>query len=494
MHSYITVKFGIRALARRLAPAALLIAVACTGLSLGDNSAGEDTFMELGAIAVDHVTDTSFVLRTAKSPETNNTIKTLWAVPAKGAAKPIATLDGQGDVRVLFPAGGVMLMAEEDGKEFLTLLDRNTFSVKTSAVHDARYHGTRMSPSRRWVAVADTKKSSGAVPIRLIDTQDLSVHTVPGTADWLEAMWANGDDTLLVMASWRDNKGGSKWNANWDRTRVFAWKMSVVEQFNFQTANNGFWAHKLIDVTLPGYGADLFFSFSWVGVAPDDSHAVFPVLKMPSGDDTAPRYQLAVVNLLGDQNGTVRFVDNAKGPVGFTSDGSSIISYRDVFINGDAYNSDGKMNKVVRQDLLAIDLEKLQVEQLTVPFSGLINFFITGDGHFVVVAGWTGSQKLALFDLDADKGTTLASPDLDLHEVVPRMKAKELWICDDGLFRLRVEQGKLEKISLPFLAWHANLLPNADQIVVGNRDGSELVFLAPSNGKILRKFALPKPE
>ncbi|MCO4764079.1 MAG: hypothetical protein KC502_21390 [Myxococcales bacterium] len=466
---------------RRLIPSLLLAVAACTGLSLGDNTPGQDTFMELGAIAVDHVTDTSFVLRKGPDATGDGVIKSLWAVPHKGTPKPIATLDGQGDVRVLFPHSGVLVMAESNGKEQLTLLDRTTFKVMASAVHDARYAGTRMSPSRRWIAVADNKHKS--IPLLLIDTTTLKTRALPSNADWLEAMWARSSDTLLVMASWRDNQNKDKWQAGWKKTRLMAWRMDTLEKFAFQTAGDGFWANQLMDVVLPGYGADLFFSFSWVGVAPDDSYVVFPLLKISENKEETPMHQLAVVDLLAGKMGTVRFVDNAKGPVGFTSDGSSIISYRDVDRDKDGKN-DG-------QDLLAMDINTLKIEQLTVPFSGLINFFITGDGHFVVVAGWNGSAKLSLFDLDADTGSTLAGPNLDLHEVVPRVKGKELWICDDGLHRLRVEKGTLDTIKLPFVAWHANLLPTADEIVTGDRDGETLVFVSPVSGKIVRTVHLP---
>ncbi len=476
---------------RALAPLSVVAVFACTGLTLGDNAAGQDTFMELGAIAVDAETDTSFVLRKATS-ESGTVIKTLWAVPKKGAPKAVATLDGQGDVRVLFPKRGVLLMAEENGQEFLSLLDRHTLKVIDSATHSARYFGTRMSPSRRWVAVADNKNNS--LPIILIDTNDLSAHALPGKADWKEAMWARTSDTLFAMSSWQTDASKILWSGGWSHTRLMAWQMDQVIGAQFTLATDGFWANPLFDIKLDGRGPSLLFSFSWVGVAPNDDAAVFPVIKAPANKGEKTTFELAVVDL---DTHEVRFVQDAMGPVGFTPDGTSIISYRNVkHAQGDdkasATGSDAET--FTGQDLLAIDLKTLAVEQLTVPFSGLINFFVTGAGHFVVVAGWTGNSRLALFDLDGKASSTVKGPNLDLHEVVARPSAQELWICDDGLYRLRVVSGVLDTIAVPFVAWHANRLPTADQIVVGNRDGSTLVYLAPQSGAVVRTVHLPEPQ
>ncbi len=459
----------------RALPLVMAWTMACTGLTFGDNAAGEDTSLEFGAIAVDHLTETAFVMR--KTATEGGALKTLWAVPHGGTARAIATLDGQGDIRVSFPESGVLVMAEEDGKEFLTLLDRHTLEVKRTATHKARYHGTRLSPSRRWLAVADNNNKE--LPLVLINTADLSARRLPGAATWREALWARTSDTLLVLSSdAKDGSTGGLLSGAWAGSRLRGWSMAALEADSFEVGADGFWAAPAVDIALPNHGPDFLFSFTFVAVAPDDSRAVLPMRRLDDAGKPST-YELVEVTLA---SGAVRTVADAKGPVAFTPDSGTIVSYRDVDVD-----HDGKLD---RQDLLAIDAKSLEVEQLAVPFSGLLNFFVTGEGNFVVVASWAGNAQLSLFDLDTSKSTVLGGPELDLHEVAQR--SGELWVCDDALYRLTVGDATLSEVPLPFVPKHLNWLPKADEMVTGG--GDKLVYLNAKSGKVLREYQLTAPE
>ena len=208
---------------------------ACTGATLGENEPGDDTYLEgnrragveaetsggvfcryNGSIAVDHRSEMAFVLASAREGECDPKqaaggveqkaedavepaiTKTLFAAtPDGGRALRIADLSAYTDLRLLFPAEGVLLMAERDGGDELRLLHESSYAEVARKHAWVRYHGTRMSPSRRFLAVADN--TSDEHPIHVIDTRSLRGVAVPHDGDTLEAVWANGSDRLVAV-------------------------------------------------------------------------------------------------------------------------------------------------------------------------------------------------------------------------------------------------------------------------------------------------------
>src|SRR5262245_39605355 len=104
----------------------------CTGLTLGENGAGADTYRGLGVIAVDDRTETSFVVegtQTRAERWNPRTRQTLYAVdPDDGGVRRVEDLTGRDDLRILFPSSGVLVMSEANDEDVLELRDKDTLS------------------------------------------------------------------------------------------------------------------------------------------------------------------------------------------------------------------------------------------------------------------------------------------------------------------------------------------------------------------------------
>jgi hypothetical protein len=447
----------------------------CTGLTLGEKQPGADTFLEFGDIAVDDRTDTSFVLSQENTTDSSKVPKaTLFAAnPDTGAVQSVIDLTGRTDPRVLFPKPGVLVMSEKDGHDHLDLLDKQTFAPIRSVDATVRYNGTRMSPSREWVAVADN--TSAHAPIHIIDTETLEPRIIPHNGDWLEAMWQNKSDRLLSIVFYGMDQEAPI-DPKKQHARILRWSMADVKAGQFAPDGTGYWPKRELDIDVPGVTGDLLFSFTWVGMSPDDHWAVFPVRdKSKTGGDS---YELLV---LDTTTGDVRIVPNAKGPVGFTPDSATIVSYNDVGTGGD-------------QELLLIDVKTLNVDPVTVPITGGITYFISHDGNFVVVGSAGGGQRLSLYDADNDKSTQMKGPGVGLDEFVARPGKGEMWIVDSqALFRLDLSKGEIETVATDFAPNHLNMLAKHDRLVLDGFLTDKLFFFDPDAKKTTLTAALPAP-
>lgn len=451
----------------------------CTGLTFGENTPGADTYLEHGSIAVDDQTETAFVLGTAApTADAPAESKILYAVdPDSGRVRRAADLTDQLDARILFPESGVLIMGEREASDELRLLDRATFEVKASRQADARYRGTRLSGSRRWLAAADD--SAERAPLHLIDTAspDLSTRVIPQDGDWMEAMWLHGQERLfaIVFHGMNDYYLNGKAGA---RARILSWSMEALEQQGF-AKEAGVWAAPEVDIALPDTTGDQLFSFTWVGVSPDDRWVVFPVIH------TAPAAQHELV-VLDTQTGAIRTVPDAQGPVGFTPDSATIVSY-----NQGATTQSGDP----APQLLLIDVETLAIGPEPVPIEGGIQFFISHAGNYVVVASSIGDQELTLVDLDQGKQTRMSGPQLGLSELVSRTEAGELWLVDDqALFRLDLNAGLLEQVPIGFAPQHINILPARDRLVLDDTFEQALYYIDPESKQLTRTVPLPIVE
>jgi hypothetical protein len=268
--------------------AASLAALCCLGLAgcggaVDANEAGQDTYLDppswngatgLGNIAVDPLTETVFVVG-AGELAAHASGQTLWAARADGsAAKPVANLGGQDDLRILFPKDGLLLMSEgDDHRDTLQLLDPETFVVRKSVSKPVRYHGTRLSPSGRWVAVADN--TSDAAPIHVIDAQTLQHVVIPHDGDWLEAVWLSETDTLAAIVFY-DPLGAHP------AARILTWSLAGAATL----PDAAHWPAPDVDLrvedvrppeilSIRDWGIHLYYTR--IGVHPRDEEVVFPV-------------------------------------------------------------------------------------------------------------------------------------------------------------------------------------------------------------------------
>lgn len=437
-----------------------LLATGCTGLSLGENNPGADTYLEYGAIAVDDRTEQSFVLNNFSDKSGVEQKSLLRAVdPDSGKVAEVTDLTGRDDARILFPKNGILVMSEKDDKDELRLLDEETFAEKQKEAIDVRYHGTRMSPSREWVAVADN--TSEHAPIHILDTQILTRRIIPHNGDWLEAMWMNKSDELIAIVFYDADPNVPEIQPS---ARILSWSMADVAAGEWKPDDTGFWPKAKMDISVPNVAGDGLFSFTWVGISPDDKWAVFPVRETDAA--TPETYELLVVNT---ETGELRTVKDAKGPVGFTPDSSTIVSYDDKGSeNGPkGTTADGEID----QRLLLIDVSTLEVDAQDVDISGGITYFISRDGNQVVVASNFADESLVLYDLDAKGQTKMKGPAAGLDDFVSRRGENELFLVDNSsLYKLDMTAAEFSQVSIDYSVSHLNILPKHDWLVMSEVD------------------------
>lgn len=470
----------------------------CTGMTFGENEPGRDTYLEDGSIAVDPVTETIYVLRRtdvrheeADGTTWSETFKHLHQVrPDGGPARLLADVSDLDDLRMLFPRDQVLLMGERAGQDLLRVLDPSTGAVLRELETHARYHGTRLSPSGRFIAVADNTTSTA--PIHIIDTTTYDIVEIPHDGMWLEAMWANDRDVLVAMVDYARSWGLAAPDPATARMRFLAWDVETLAAAGFPTTD-GVFASPIVDVSVEGVTLDGAFSLSWVGIDPGDRSAVFPVRAYRPEDPASIGVSLDGADWQADllvmdlATGALRRVENAFGPVGFTPDGSTIVSYRYVDVPGD----DGTETAPDAQ-ILTVDLMTLATEALELPLDGLPSFFVTREGSWVVVAAVAGNEQLVLYDLDAGTMTRVAGEGVDLNEFVSRPGHAELWLVDGAaLHRLDLMSALLERITLSTTVDRINVLRSRDQLVLGSDRGSKITFYDPTTRTELRQVEIP---
>ncbi|MBI4954165.1 MAG: hypothetical protein HY908_19230 [Myxococcales bacterium] len=482
---------------------------ACTGLSLGRNFAGADTYVGAGALAVDDRTETVLVLGRHRGAATAPARAILYAAdPDSGSVRPVADLTGRSDDRVLFPEAGVLVMSEADGGDVLELFDRASFALLGSVRTAARYHGTRLSPSRKWVAVADNTREPA--PIHLLDATSLAARVIPHAGRWLEAAWMHGSDRL-VAALFEGGGDGAPPVA-----RVRAWSVDALAAGGFETDASGSWARPELDVALPGKLEDLCMSFTWIGVSPDDRTVVVPVR-----DAVTSAYELVLVDV---PTRSYRTVPDAKGPVGFTPDGKTVVSYRarDRATRACRWDAPGAPPKApptpapgvtapgapaepaatVRDDLLLVDVASLATRLVLVPDADPFNFDVVGATIVVAPSGDRPggvAAPLLLVDTGATPtGHLLPGTHAHLQEYVLRPPG-ELWLVSHGaLGLLDVAARRYERVSLAFRTDHVNYLPKKDWLVLDDPEARRgvtpdgLAFYAPAARAVARALRLPE--
>jgi hypothetical protein len=442
------------------------LALACSGATLDENSAGSDVWMEgdpgeetgeeaydnfcqyNGAIATDDRAESAYVMLSWAevdcwelgygTPEG----KALFRVKPEGEyARPVLDLSDHEDVRVLFPDSGLMVMGERLDREHLYLFDHETMEQLDVNVVDADYNGTRSAPSGDWVAVADNDVSPP--PIHLIDSRTLDTRRLLEEGSYVEAMWLNERDTLAVITE-PSNRSGVTLSL-WDPTIPTSPELAVYA---------------------PAHHFQVSIDYTWIGVHPYDELVVFPVQHKDRGDE------LLVLDTVTED---LVVIENAHGPVGFSPEGDLIVAYRYEDLDGDGVTDEGG-----RSSLLLIDTETYESQELPVPFPGYPEYFVNHEGRVVVVASMFGDQELVLFDLDTGAMSEVGGPSLGLEEFVSRQGHDELWMVDQReLFRLDLATAELETIDLDWRPEHINILPSADLLVLDEADDTVIRFLDP---------------
>lgn len=458
----------------------------CTGLSLGENDPNGNlgSYLGDGRVAVDPLTETAFTLVERTDAKTAAKSQLLFGVKAGGKiAEKVIDLGDRNDPRLLFLSSGMLVMSQQGSKEEMVLLDRDSFAEKKRSVADTWYWGTRVSATKKYFAVADNEGLDH--DIHVIDSATLEPHVMPHGGDTLEAMFANDSDKLLAIS----------FKTAEHSARILSWDMASIASNGWSASATGEWKGKDLDIPLENVDPDGFFSFTWVGVSPDDKVAVFPVVKFnpeakPEDPVDQDAYELIVVQL---DTGATSVVPRAKGPVGFSPDGSTIVSYDESPTGGG-------------QRLKLIDAQTLEVDEEEVAIDGGISYFVSHANNYVVVASNWGDQSLVLYDIDNHKQTKMSGPGVSLTEFVsrtdPSSSMEQLWIVESGtdsetnkpfgdLFVADFATGEVSQVPTPFLATHIGILPNRDELVLTDFDHGALHFFDPTKKTVARDVKLP---
>ncbi|MBX7191880.1 MAG: hypothetical protein K1X94_07470 [Sandaracinaceae bacterium] len=462
-----------------VAAAVVLADLACTGASSGEVRPGMATWLEGGAIAVEPGSETAYVLRTRREMAPGGGApreidKRLFAVsPDDASVREVADLLGYGDVRVVFPRDSILLFAQQGERDELRLLDRageRTLATRTSTTW---YWGTRVAPSGDFVVVADN--AGEHFPLHVISIPSLAIETVPHDGAWLEAMWLNGGDRLAAIVFY-DPYTRSQ------RARILVWDMRGVAEGGFATDDTGLWPSPVHDILVPGVSYDFFFSYTWIGVAPDDSRVVFPVLRA-ANDVYDGAHELLVLDMA---DGTTASVPDAYGPVAFTPDSSSIVSYR----YADQIGSSQSQLLLIDAETLEVDPHPIELPAYDSTHWPTPTFFVSHAGHWILIAGSFGDQQLVLFDTDANAQTQLGGPTIFLGNFASRDEHSEIWISSSGLHRLDLETTSLETIPLDFELGTLNILPRHDWLVLSEPANERVHFWDPDTRTTVRTATL----
>jgi DNA-binding beta-propeller fold protein YncE len=448
-----------------------ILLTGCTGFSLGENMPGGDTPVDpdlpepgqhrMGAIAVEPDEAQLWVVHEAN--EGGDIRAHLSAVdPVTGATSEVLDVSGTADRRVVFPSADRMILFAQTGdRDNLTLIDTSNRTAVTSVLAPTWYWGTRTAPSGNAVVVADNNDPNLA--LHVIDTKTLGHQVIVHDGDMVEGMWNHSEDVFIALSV--TDPFGSHPVAKLLR---YDWR-----GVDFSQPLPG----PTVEWSLAGYGWDFWFSFTWIGISPDDHWAVFPLIKHTAGADNGEH----VLLVLDQTTGGVSLVPGS-GPVGFTRDSSRIVSYG---VNA-ARNA---------EDLWLIDPASHATQVVTLPWQNLVSFFPMHDiDDIVVTPSWSGGP-VAIYDQPTNAVRSVGNGDpMTLDDFVSRPGKGELWLESGGtVAALDVAHATLTTINLGAMTSTINVRPSADQAVVGDGSTARIFRVDMATHAVTKPIQLPSP-
>lgn len=378
---------------------------------------------ENGSLAVDPDTETTYTLQKRRIGEVEQ--KRVVAVTVHGEALELMDATDYVDVRILFPARSVLVMAEPlyseeavaDGRcrqpsaierdarrcgDELIWFDKVTHARIDQRATASRYHGTRLSSKRNYLVVADNFYERA--PVHLLDVHTGKTNVVPQEGDWFEGMWLHGEDALITAHFSRISPAEDAESF----LQIREWFPQPGQSLAAQGQTLCFHStdtplpEGCESYMIPGIDPMFFTGFSWIGVSPDDRWVAVPAQR---------RDGRAVVVVVDRQTRTLEFVEDAYGPVGFTPDSSRMVAFGwdhpntevDPLFNIPRGGGEGP-------HLVLVDLETMEVALQPTPTMETPTYFVSRDSNDVVIVNAYGSEGMLILDLDAHTSTRMASP------------------------------------------------------------------------------------
>jgi hypothetical protein len=213
------------------------------------------------------------------------------------------------------------------------------------------------------------------------------------------------------------------------------------------------------------------FSFTWIGISPDDRWAVFPVIKhVPSGDEH-------VLLVLDQLTGRVDLVPGS-GPVGFTRDSKYIVSYGSDEVNGG-------------EDVWLIDPESHVRTVVDLPF-GAVTFTVSRFSDDVIASPVGGAQDTVIYN--TTNATMQSVPQLWLGDYVSRTAKPELFVeSSGGLFALDLAAGTSTAIPTTAAIDNINACPSTDRAFAADFQTATIYPIEMRTRAVGTGIALPSP-
>ena len=447
-----------------------LLLSGCTGFSLGENGPGGDTWTEppwtgegehrVGAIAVERDEDQLWVVH--QETRAGELRAHLSAIdPESRATTEVLDVTGFDDRRVVFPAADrMLLLAQQGGMESLVLFDTIANQRIASTTKPTWYWGTRTSPSGRALVVADN--AATLAPLHVIDTATLNHQVLAHDGEAIEAMWNHSSDVLLAVSvadPFTDHPVA----------KLLRYDLAGVDLAAPLPAPTTTWQ-------LGGYDWDFLFSFTWIGISPDDRWAVFPLIKRTVG----PADGQHVLLVLDQTTGAFSEIAGS-GPVGFTRDSKYIVSYGPRTGGG--------------EDLWLIDPKTRARTTVTMPWAAGISYFVMHDSDHVVVTPVLASG--ATFPVVVDT-VTLEQRAIDrtplwLGDFVSRPGHDQLFVESDGqVIDLALATARAVDVPLSGIT-NINVRPTADQAVAAYGFDARIYPIAMATRTVEGQIDLPSP-
>jgi hypothetical protein len=337
-------------------------------------------------------------------------------------------VSGTEDRLVVFPADDRMLLMARgaDGDEHFVLIDTAARAVLAKRVVPAWYWSPRSAPSGRALVVNNIE---GVGSLHVLDTATLQYRELAYGGARIDAMWNHDRDVLTaisVVDPFTDHP----------HARLLQWDFEGVDL-------SGPLPEPTVQWELDGYDWDSSFSFTWIGISPDDRWAVFPVIKKITGE--------SVLLVLDQDSGEVRLTPG-RGPVGFLHDSSAIVSY--------GHASDGTPG----DDLWLIDPVTLARTTARLPTDSEVSFFPTHESPHVGVTPVLDVHEQPLLIYNTSTGAMVPSSriGIDLHDFVSR--PGHLYVESSRVvFDLAVETGVMREVALGEPVHHISATPGTDR-------------------------------